>query len=156
MYWLKTWARPPVFRSWLWPLCVNLGQITYLLVTQCPHLQNEDSNSFLLTGFFGGWNELICGKYKVLSHCHLFLPLLQVRKLKFEELCPGSSSQEFVDLRWRGKRWRTIRLGWADSSGECHPQIGTCHLPLQESNHEPLQLLTFNTPWKEFRVEIRN
>ena len=35
-------------------------------------------------------------------------------------------------------------------------QIGTCHLPLHGLNYEPLQLPTFNTPWKEFRVEIRN
>ena len=35
-------------------------------------------------------------------------------------------------------------------------QTGTCHLPLQGLNYEPLQLPTFNTPWKEFRVEIRN
>ena len=38
----------------------------------------------------------------------------------------------------------------------CQLQAGTCHLPLQRSNYELLQLLTFNTPWKEFRVEIRN
>jgi len=38
----------------------------------------------------------------------------------------------------------------------CRLQAGTCHLPLQRSNYELLQLLTFNTPWKEFRVEIRN
>ena len=35
-------------------------------------------------------------------------------------------------------------------------QAATCHLPLRGSNSEPLQLLTFNTPWKEFRVESRN
>ena len=34
-------------------------------------------------------------------------------------------------------------------------QIGTCHLPLQGLNHELLQLLTFNTPRKELRVESR-
>ena len=28
----------------------------------------------------------------------------------------------------------------------CHLQIGTCHLPLQGSNYELLQLLTFNIP----------
>lgn len=32
----------------------------------------------------------------------------------------------------------------------------TCHLPQQELNHELLQLLTFNTASKEYRVEIRN
>ena len=31
--------------------------------------------------------------------------------------------------------------------------MGACHLALQRLNHELLQLLTFNTPWKEFRVE---
>ena len=35
-------------------------------------------------------------------------------------------------------------------------QIGTCHLPLQGLNHMLQQLLIFNTPWKEFRVESRN
>ena len=46
---------------------------------------------------------------------------------------------------------------------DCHLQIGTCHghlpstyLPLWGLNHVLLQLLTFNTPWKEFRVEDRN
>lgn len=37
----------------------------------------------------------------------------------------------------------------------CQLQTGTSRLPLQRSNCELLQLLTFNTPWKEFRVEIR-
>ena len=46
---------------------------------------------------------------------------------------------------------------------DCHLQIGTCrghlpstYLPLWGLNHVLLQLLTFNTPWKEFRVESRN
>ena len=34
--------------------------------------------------------------------------------------------------------------------------IGTCHLPLQGLNHMLLQLLIFNKPWKEFRMEGRN
>ena len=38
----------------------------------------------------------------------------------------------------------------------CQLQIGTCHPPLQGSNHVLLQLLTFNTLGKEFRVESRN
>ena len=38
----------------------------------------------------------------------------------------------------------------------CQLEIDTCHLPLQGLNHEPLQLLTFNTPSKELRVEIRS
>ena len=35
-------------------------------------------------------------------------------------------------------------------------QIGTCHLPLQGLNHMLLQVLIFNNPWKEFKVESRN
>ena len=34
--------------------------------------------------------------------------------------------------------------------------VGTCHLPLQGLNQVVLQLLTFNTLWKEFRVESGN
>ena len=33
---------------------------------------------------------------------------------------------------------------------------GTCHLPLQELKPVLLQLLNFNTPWKEFREKSRN
>ena len=36
------------------------------------------------------------------------------------------------------------------------PAIGPCHLPLQGLSQVLLQLLTFNTPWKEFRVESGN
>ena len=35
-------------------------------------------------------------------------------------------------------------------------EIGTCHLSLQSLNHGSLKLLTFNTPWKGFSVEIKN
>ena len=40
----------------------------------------------------------------------------------------------------------------------CQLQVAmvACHLPLQGLNYELLQLLTFNTFWKEFRVESRN
>ena len=38
----------------------------------------------------------------------------------------------------------------------CQLKIGTCYLPLWGLNLEPLLLLTFSIPWKEFRVEIRN
>ena len=40
--------------------------------------------------------------------------------------------------------------------GHCQLKIGTCHLPLQGLSQWPLWPLTFNTPWKEFRMEIRN
>ena len=36
------------------------------------------------------------------------------------------------------------------------PAVGRCHLPLQGLGRVLLQLLTFNTPWKEFRVKSRN
>ena len=38
----------------------------------------------------------------------------------------------------------------------CQLKPVACHLPLQRWSHWPLQLLTFNTPRKEFRAEIRN
>ena len=34
--------------------------------------------------------------------------------------------------------------------------VGTCHLPLQGLNQVVLQLLTFNTLWKELRIESGN
>ena len=39
---------------------------------------------------------------------------------------------------------------------QCQLPTDTSHLPLQGLNHVLLQLLTFNTPWKESRVESRN
>ena len=51
---------------------------------------------------------------------------------------------------------QTPFLTWTKNPFYCHLQIGTWHLPLQGSNYEPLQLLNFNTPWKEFRVKMRN
>ena len=83
-------------------------------------------------------NERICDKYKGFCQHSLLLPLLQVRKLKFEELCLGSHSQESVNFRWRGKL-----LTWMSGcNGECHLQIDTCHLSLQGSNYELLRLLS--------------
>lgn len=38
----------------------------------------------------------------------------------------------------------------------CQLEKGASHLPLQGLNHEVLKLLNFNTPQKEFRVELRN
>ena len=66
-----------------------------------------------------------------------------------------------------GREWKG---GWSHTLGpgnagflnvmlrfafSCQLRIGTCHLPLQGLNHKLLRLLTFNTPWKQFRVEIR-
>ena len=33
--------------------------------------------------------------------------------------------------------------------------MGTCHPPPQGLNRVPLQLLTFNTPWRKFRIKSR-
>ena len=40
--------------------------------------------------------------------------------------------------------------------GPCWLEIGTCQLSLQRLHHDHWKLLTFNTPWKKFRMEIRN
>ena len=40
--------------------------------------------------------------------------------------------------------------------GPCWLGVGTCQLPLQRLHHDHCKLLTFNTPWKELRMEIRN
>lgn len=37
----------------------------------------------------------------------------------------------------------------------CELRIGNCYLTPHRLNHEPQQLLTLNTLWKELRVEIR-
>ena len=42
------------------------------------------------------------------------------------------------------------------SPTHCQLKTGTCHLSLQGLSHYPPQPLTFNTPWKEFRMETRN
>ena len=52
------------------------------------------------------------------------------------------------------------RIPWTDHGvtksrtwlSDFHFHKGTCHLPLQGLTHELLQLLTFNIPWREFRV----
>ena len=38
----------------------------------------------------------------------------------------------------------------------CELETGNCHLPLHRLNHEPVQLLTLNSPLKELRDEIRS
>ena len=35
-------------------------------------------------------------------------------------------------------------------------KVDICHLPLEEVSHKLLPLLTLNTSWKEFKVEIRS
>jgi len=44
---------------------------------------------------------------------------------------------------------------WKELYSKCELEMGTCHLPLHGLTHEPLQLLTISSPWKELRVEIR-
>ena len=57
----------------------------------------------------------------------------------------------------REEIWSSVNyLFFISTSLICQLQIGTCHLPLQGLNHVLLQLLTFNTLWKEYRVESRN
>ena len=46
--------------------------------------------------------------------------------------------------------------GWLPDSYRLALAMGACHLTLQRLNHELLQLLTFNIPWKEFRMEKKN
>ena len=38
----------------------------------------------------------------------------------------------------------------------CELETGSCHLPIHGLNHEPLQLLIFNSPLKELSVKIRS
>ena len=45
---------------------------------------------------------------------------------------------------------------YAAMKGPCWLEVGACQLSLQRLHHDHSKLLTFNTPWKEFRVEIRN
>ena len=63
-------------------------------------------------------------------------------------------------LHWQANVLPPCHLGSPpiihQSISPCQLQTGTCHLPLQGLNHELLQLLTFNTPWEELRVENRN
>ena len=61
-------------------------------------------------------------------------------------------------LAWNGHEMLSLKImaKFMTKKGLCQLKTDTCHLPLQGLNHVLLQLLTFNTPWKEFRVEIRN
>ena len=45
---------------------------------------------------------------------------------------------------------------YAAMKGPCWQEVGTCQLPLQRLHYNHCKLLTFNTLWKEFTVEIRN
>ena len=38
----------------------------------------------------------------------------------------------------------------------CRQKTVTHHLPLQGSRHQPMRLLTFHSPWKMLRAEVRN
>ena len=67
-------------------------------------------------------------------------------------LTPGCGEGKCsVYCRAPSKEFRTARvqkakLPYGFQESICQLQIGTWHLPLRGLNHEPLQLLTFNTP----------
>ena len=54
------------------------------------------------------------------------------------------------------KIWSNVLLWVGPVNYKLALVIDTYHLPLQELNHVPLQLLIFNAAWKEFRVDGRN
>ena len=71
-----------------------------------------------------------------------------------QQWCPKpSSTRDHLNTLGRYNPWAT----WGSYAVcMCQLQIDTYHLPLQGLNLMLLQLLIFNTPWKEFRVKSRN
>ena len=69
-----------------------------------------------------------------------------------------------LDLEWAfsalrgtmGMKCTQSMVKYVAMKGPCWLEVGTCQLPLQRLHHDHCKLLTFNTPWKEFRVEIKN
>ena len=59
-------------------------------------------------------------------------------------------------VRHNGHEKAPNMVKYVAMKGPCWLEIGTCQLPLQRLHHDHYKLLTFHTPWKEFRVEIRN
>ena len=53
-------------------------------------------------------------------------------------------------------RNRVTNHEWGKVPEPCQLKTGTRPQPLQGLGHEGLRPLTFDTPWKEFRAEIRN
>lgn len=68
-----------------------------------------------------------------------------------QEMGLGLHAQRLRGLRWEGI-WGSVRSGTQFDSPFGQPHCGPCHLPLQALNPMLLQLLVFNTPWKEFWV----
>ena len=67
---------------------------------------------------------------------------------------------QFYKLAWEESLetpWKRNILNWFLSINyKLALAMGACHLPLQGLNQVLLQLLTFDTPWKESRVDSRN
>ena len=105
--------------------------------------------------------------YLILSHLctrHIWCPL-QPRTLSAS--CSSESWRSLIHVPFTLLLWETGRdLGLMTlpltflSGSLCKYKLSlamsTCDLPLQGLNHVLLQLLSFNNPWKEFRVEIRS
>lgn len=80
------------------------------------------------------------------SHNHKTSTLFRLRK-----------KSNFRGLRWLADTRKAHNAFYHFlSMWFCQLRTGTCHLSLQGLGHKPLQLLTFSTPWGEFRVEISN
>ena len=59
-------------------------------------------------------------------------------------------------MKWSENASTKIMVKFMTMGELCELKIGTCHLPLHGLNHELLQLLTLNIPWKAVKVETRN
>ena len=97
------------------------------------------------------------------SHCGhtLHLSRSQFNHLIKKEANSIIAKKINVNINNNNIYWKILRAKHSFKHSTCVNYkltlaIDTCHLPLRRLNYEPLQLLTFNTPWKEFRVEIRN
>ena len=57
-------------------------------------------------------------------------------------------------MGWKGHEMPLKTMVEYTTMGKpCEPEVGTCHLPLHRVRHEPLQLLTLNSPLKELRIK---
>ena len=96
-----------------------------------------------------GWKEKV-------NDADSYLPHHQpIRRMSTSWSCPPLWTIAIKFLTAPSRSGHTVLRALA-CCGPCQLQIGTCHLPLHGLSQMALQVLTFNTPWKEFRVEIRN
>ena len=105
--------------------------------------------------------------YLILSHLctrHIWCPL-QPRTLSVS--CSSESWRSLIHVPFTLLLWETGRdlgmmtlpltfLSESLYKYKLSLAMSACNLPLQGLNHVLCQLLTFNNPWKEFRVEIRS